>query len=182
MVRLSGFEPASEAYRTTIVFTTTISSICGLDYILSVLLQSLGLPCLVSALFSLVNWRIQLYNVRVFITLTSYMKKCICQICNKVYTYDRKKGHTLKKCNSCLANKRKLIVKQRCVEALGGKCSACGYSKCLQALCFHHTDPSTKNFGISGNHSRKWEIIEEELQKCILLCSNCHLELHNLLN
>lgn len=65
----------------------------------------------------------------------------------------------------------------------GGRCSKCGYSKCLAALQFHHTEPNNKNFGITealraskSKYSR--EEIEKESEKCILLCANCHLELH----
>ena len=69
------------------------------------------------------------------------------------------------------------------IEYLGGKCAICGYDKCLRALSFHHIDPSTKSFGISGNHCLSWEKIKNELDKCILLCSNCHMELEdNLFN
>lgn len=55
----------------------------------------------------------------------------------------------------------------------------CGYSKCIAALDFHHTDPSKKDFGISsGGYTRSFEKIKDELDKCILVCANCHRELH----
>lgn len=49
----------------------------------------------------------------------------------------------------------------------------------MRVLSFHHRDPSEKKFIISGNHCRKWEIVREELDKCDLLCANCHMELHD---
>ncbi|TMF66513.1 MAG: hypothetical protein E6I20_03900 [Chloroflexi bacterium] len=44
---------------------------------------------------------------------------------------------------------------------------------------FHHLDSTTKNFGISEDGiARSWEKTEQELQKCVLLCANCHREVH----
>ena len=60
----------------------------------------------------------------------------------------------------------------------GGKCIECGYDKCPAALEFHHTDPSKKEFGIGGGYNRSWEVIKLELDKCVMLCSNCHHEKH----
>lgn len=60
----------------------------------------------------------------------------------------------------------------------GGKCQRCGYNKCNRALEFHHIDPSKKDFGISKNINRNIEDLKREVDKCILLCSNCHAEVH----
>lgn len=104
-----------------------------------------------------------------------------CTICSRVYIYDykSKRGHTKKLCNSCCVNRRRFEVKRRALEYLGGKCKTCGYNKCSRALSFHHRDPKTKLFEISGGHARKWESVEQELDKCDLLCQNCHCELHD---
>ena len=48
----------------------------------------------------------------------------------------------------------------------------------MRALKFHHRDPLTKSFGIGGSHCRKWELLIKELDKCDLVCSNCHDEIH----
>lgn len=64
------------------------------------------------------------------------------------------------------------------IEQAGGKCSVCGYDKCSRALVFHHRDPGTKSFSLSANMNRAWSKLEAEAEKCDLLCSNCHLELH----
>lgn len=69
--------------------------------------------------------------------------------------------------------------KLRAVEYLGGKCSICGYNKCLAALHFHHIDPQTKKYSPSHVIGRwSFERVKEELDKCILVCSNCHAEIH----
>lgn len=103
----------------------------------------------------------------------------ICIICDKKYKYDRKKGHTKEKCNSCSVNIRRFARKMKALEIKGGKCFICNYSKCSRALQFHHLDETSKDFGIGGNHTRSWELIEKELEKCVLLCANCHMEVHD---
>lgn len=70
-------------------------------------------------------------------------------------------------------------LKKRAIEYKGSKCVRCGYSKCPAALEFHHTDPSQKDFGIGAHgHTRAWKYVKIELDKCELLCSNCHREVH----
>jgi hypothetical protein len=72
------------------------------------------------------------------------------------------------------ANAKRLALKERALAFLGGKCHICGYCKCPAALDFHHM--SGKEFSISSKSS--WKRIEAELLKCVLLCSNCHREVH----
>lgn len=64
-------------------------------------------------------------------------------------------------------------------EIFGGKCKICGYDKCLTALDFHHLDPKTKDGGISYYISQGYaNKAIEEAKKCILVCRNCHAEIH----
>jgi len=81
-------------------------------------------------------------------------------------------------CASCRSNRRRYQLKKMYIDYLGGRCKVCGYDKCPASLHFHHRDPEIKNFRISGNHCRKWEVVQNELDKCDLLCGNCHAELH----
>ena len=67
--------------------------------------------------------------------------------------------------------------KKTLVEYKGGKCQCCGYSKCIEALEFHHLDPNIKSFTISGK-SKSFNSLKSEVDKCILVCSNCHKEIH----
>ena len=62
---------------------------------------------------------------------------------------------------------------------MGGKCSKCGYDKNIAALGFHHLDPKTKEAEWGRMRLLNWKKTVEELKKCILICSNCHIELHN---
>jgi transcriptional regulator with XRE-family HTH domain len=75
--------------------------------------------------------------------------------------------------------KRRIMLKIKSVDYKGGECTLCGYKKCIQALDFHHTNPSEKDFTISGNYNISWDRIKNELDKCILVCSNCHREIHS---
>lgn len=67
--------------------------------------------------------------------------------------------------------------KIKLVEYKGGECKCCGYSKCVEAMEFHHLNPKEKDFGISGK-SWSFEKLKKEVDKCIMVCSNCHKEIH----
>ena len=83
--------------------------------------------------------------------------------------------------NSSEAVKRwRMETKKTAVNAMGGKCAICGYCRCADALDFHHIDDTNKSFGVGkimGNPT-SWARIVTELKKCVLLCANCHRELH----
>jgi len=64
------------------------------------------------------------------------------------------------------------------VKYKGGKCEKCGYNKCIYALEFHHLYPNDKDFTISGK-SWSFERLKKEVDKCIMVCSNCHTEIHH---
>lgn len=70
-------------------------------------------------------------------------------------------------------------TKQRAVELLGGRCEGCGSAVPVAAFEFHHRDAGTKEFAISADGvPRRWALIVAELGKCVLLCANCHREVH----
>ena len=84
-----------------------------------------------------------------------------------------------KKCAVIAVTKRRQKVKQLAIDYKGGKCINCGYNKCAAALQFHHKDPAIKSFDISvAGFTRSWQKIKEELDKCDVLCANCHAEEH----
>lgn len=109
------------------------------------------------------------------------IERLVCTICNRRYNYltSKRQGHTRTKCNSCSVNTRRHVVKDKALLLKGGKCQFCGYSKCKRALHFHHVDETTKAFSLSGNHALSWKKILLELDKCVLVCSNCHAEIHD---
>lgn len=76
-------------------------------------------------------------------------------------------------------SKRRRKLKEMVVEYRGGKCVLCGYDRCIWALDLHHVNESTKEFGLSvRGMTRAWEKIKQEADKCVLLCANCHREIH----
>ncbi len=103
-----------------------------------------------------------------------------CHIHGITEGYHTKEGYTkCKKCRVEAVNKRRKKMKAMAVEYKGGKCEKCGYDKCIGALEFHHLDPSQKDFGIGGKRqTAAWETIKQEVDKCILVCANCHREIH----
>lgn len=104
------------------------------------------------------------------------MNKCAWHICEEL----SKSKFCSKQCkNKFYVSKRRKRVKLKAIEYMGGKCIVCGYNRCVSALAFHHIDESKKEFGIASyGYSRSWDRVKAELNKCVLLCSNCHAEHH----
>lgn len=69
-------------------------------------------------------------------------------------------------------------LKEKLVKYKGGKCEICGYDKCITALEFHHINPNEKEFGIGSMKVLSFEKCKKEVDKCILVCANCHREIH----
>ena len=84
-----------------------------------------------------------------------------------------------RKCAVEFVQRRREKIKEMAIEYKGGKCQCCGYDKYNGALEFHHLNPKEKDFGIGeGGYIRSFEKVKNELDKCILVCSNCHKEIH----
>ena len=96
---------------------------------------------------------------------------------NSIKVKDRKQ-----RCSKCVADsvtKRRKKIKNLAIKYKGGSCQECGYNKSVAALEFHHLNPLKKDFAISQKGAtRSWERVKLELDKCILVCSNCHAEIH----
>lgn len=98
-----------------------------------------------------------------------------CQLCKQPFIY--KKCYTTHKfCGACIGAIERFRIKKKLVDYKGGKCECCGYDRCVAALDFHHQ--GDKLFQIGGSHCRKFEKLKDEVDKCRLLCSNCHREQH----
>jgi hypothetical protein len=78
------------------------------------------------------------------------------------------------KCRTCALKDIKVYA----LNYLGNKCCVCGYNKCKSALEFHHRNPKEKEFSIGEARTKNLEKIKAELDKCDLLCANCHREEH----
>lgn len=90
--------------------------------------------------------------------------KSICKVCHARYTIERFRKY-----------------KKQAVDYKGGKCSRCGYNKCIGSLQFHHRDPIKKDPKWTRMRTWKFENIKNEIDKCDLVCGNCHGEIHWLL-
>ena len=117
------------------------------------------------------------------------MKK-ICEICNqkfetnsksRLYCYECSGESTRMDIESRKHQKTILrrSMKKQAIKILGGKCSVCGYDKCIDALEFHHKNPKEKDFKIGSGNTMSWKECKNEAEKCVLLCSNCHKEIHS---
>lgn len=108
-----------------------------------------------------------------------YCPRCK-QDCETINFYNRKgipfASTYCKKCAGNQALIRTQNFKLKCVEYKGGKCVICGYNKYIGALEFHHLDRTTKDFSIGKMRGRSFDKIKIELDKCELLCANCHRE------
>lgn len=92
---------------------------------------------------------------------------------DKLYTY----------CKACFDkqnNARRDAIKERAILYKGGKCVRCLISYPETPSCvfdFHHRDPSTKE-DWKGIRKWGWERVRNEIEKCDLVCSNCHRTIH----
>ena len=106
------------------------------------------------------------------------IKKCkYCQISDP-FLFKEGLGKICVECEKIVNILRFRKIKQTFVDYKGGKCERCGYSKCLGSLDFHHKDPQEKdpNYRLMKNWPLKR--VKAELDKCSLLCGNCHNEVH----
>lgn len=98
-----------------------------------------------------------------------------CPLCNKVFK--QYQGRNRLRCNSCNTKIRRIRNSLAAIEYLGGECVKCG-EKHPSVLEFHHKDPTKKNFQIGNAANKSWNVLVTELDKCELLCSNCHRKEH----
>jgi hypothetical protein len=110
-----------------------------------------------------------------------------CRICKEYkelteFSPTNKIGNLNSYCKKCAAKRKKKPqqrFKEECIAYKGGKCVICSYNKCPAALEFHHRNPDEKDFTISHLSTVILsDEVKNELDKCDLLCSNCHREKH----
>lgn len=76
-------------------------------------------------------------------------------------------------------NEGRKRLKKDAVAYKGGKCQVCGYNKCVAALHFHHRIKVDKKFHLSITQKTSLISVKDELDKCDLLCANCHAEIEH---
>ena len=155
----------NEIHELTGVAKSSISDIC----------RPLGLggQVVIELTPELINKAQELYNSIGSVKKVAKQIGVASQRLSKVLTLKKPSGVT--KSESVISWRKR--VKIRLVEYKGGKCQCCGYNNCIEALEFHHLNPAEKDFTISGT-SKSFESLKKEADKCILVCSNCHKEIH----
>jgi hypothetical protein len=71
-------------------------------------------------------------------------------------------------------NEQNRARKQQTIQYLGGCCSDCKGTFHDSVYDFHHVDMSSKEGNPSKFIAGSWDKAKTELDKCVLLCSNCH--------
>lgn len=107
--------------------------------------------------------------------------KCEFEYCDNevVAVHTDARGANKRFCSKkCSSAHRCFSLKTKFITYCGGKCQCCGYNKYVGALEFHHVDKDDKEIVISRAECIALSIIMEELKKCVLVCSNCHREIH----
>lgn len=117
-------------------------------------------------------------NERIEYSKGEYPESITCNVCDRQFIYSREKRTTKHTCRACILNRHRYTLKVKMIAYKGGKCQVCGYAQCTAALDFHHVDPNQKEFIFGGQHNLGAERLRAELDKCVLICSNCHRELH----
>lgn len=106
------------------------------------------------------------------------MSKYLCKRCgdtNPTNFYTSNHARTkCKKCHTMEVHHTKRMMKVKAVEYLGSKCVDCGIEGSPWIYDFHHRDPNQKEFGWGNKRTSNWETLKKEIDKCDLLCSNCH--------
>lgn len=99
-----------------------------------------------------------------------------CKDCEKLYQTKYQLEHR----NSVLARmaKNRTAKKQKAVELKGNQCQDCKQIFPLCVYDFHHLDGANKEHSLNTLWQKAWTKILQELDKCILLCSNCHRQRH----
>ena len=84
-------------------------------------------------------------------------------------------------CKDCANSleKQRYLNKKNFVKSQKTKCEKCGEDR-FYTLDFHHKDKQEKEFTIGQFKRGSFEVIQSEIDKCVILCSNCHREFHYL--
>lgn len=101
-----------------------------------------------------------------------------------IFVIDKRNTYRCRKCRVDAVQKRRRKVKKMAIEYKGSKCAKCGLKDdCPDIYDFHHRDSNEKDFNLGHKgYCRAWEKVKTELDKCDMLCANCHRREHYRLN
>ena len=134
-----------------------------------------------------IRYWLKKYGLKTKIGIHGQRDFYLCKFCGDIKKENfcnKGKGRlSYSKCKAC-HNKATINrcreTKLRAIKYKGGKCIRCGYDKCPQSMHFHHLDKMKKDPNWKKMRTWKFEKIIKELDKCILVCANCHGEIHHL--
>lgn len=123
--------------------------------------------------------------------IISNLKKC--PKCNKIKNHNEfypnrgskrklKIGGYCKSCNNLYTVERLRKIKEKMIQYKGGSCERCNLIADNKNYCvfdFHHNNPIEKDINFSRIKYQSWKVIQKEIDKCSLLCSNCHRITHS---
>jgi len=95
-----------------------------------------------------------------------------CPQCDRIFRWTKNNV-----CSTCRTRKNRVNQRKKGLLYCGNKCNKCGHED-LDVLTFHHKNQSDKSFNLSRNWQKPWKELQKELDKCELLCANCHMKLH----
>ena len=103
-----------------------------------------------------------------------------CECCQEDIKY---KSGSIKLCANCKRKTRRLAYRISAANYKNNECEICGLKRNtiddLEIFDFHHIDKINKSFELGDNiESKKWETVKQELDKCMMLCANCHRKQH----
>lgn len=127
-----------------------------------------------------VEYYLRKFNLKTNYKIGGFNKEHQCERCNEndpLNFYGTQKS-LCKKCRNDDNRIKYQKYKEIDIAKRGGKCQKCNYNKYIGALEFHHLDPNQKDPDFNSLMKRSPKGREQELNKCIILCSNCHKETH----
>ena len=103
----------------------------------------------------------------------------LCESCGKKI----KSTNEFPLCRACNKKRKRLTHRIAACMYKNDQCNICGLKRITEEdmamFDFHHVDPSDKGFELGDNiECRTWESIKNELDKCLMLCANCHRKIH----
>lgn len=135
------------------------------------------------------NFTLDSFNItkKPISSILEEFKKCelMCHNCHAIHhekertlVFEKKKLDGTIPINKINRRNNSFSLKEELIKKSGGYCQECGFSTdYLQCMSFHHVDPATKSFELNTLNivTQSLEEVEEERNKCVLLCMNCHI-------
>lgn len=159
-----------------------------LEKLISEGLSEKDISCLLHCSSKTIHNNLKKYKLKTkFTEKITTCKNCGCKL-NGTQLYfcsEKCKIEYYNKCpmSTCIGHEQTIRgrkKRQEIIQYKGGRCEKCGYCKNSAALSFHHLDINTKSFDINTRkcYTFSYNKLKQEADKCILLCHNCHMELH----